>query len=111
VARAKPESTAATVIEHQRPDTDEVAVPERSHALIFPADVPIVFNDDCISYLAELSKLPKDADKSRFGRAIHDAVQIYLRDVATPNQNDIHRQIAGLHQAAYSKRYEKASNY
>ena len=108
VARAKPESTAAAVIDHQRPYTDEVAVPERSSALISPADVPIVFNDDCISYLAELSKLPKVADKSRFGRAIHDSVQIYLRDAAMLNENDIHREIARLHQAARFRRHEKS---
>jgi hypothetical protein len=77
--------------------------------LIAERDVPKFFGDDFIARVATRSKLPSDADVERFGRAIRDAVLIYLRDVAVPNHNVIHREIAKLHQAAHNLRYAKTA--
>jgi hypothetical protein len=94
---------------------------KRSRTLILAEDVETVFNDDCISRLAKLSGLDKEISrltkrpgfdpgdyKSRFGKGIRDAVRIYLRDAAMPNENDIHREIASLQQAAHFGRYEES---
>jgi hypothetical protein len=78
----------------------------RSRTLISAEDVASVFNDDYISRRTKRWGLPANADEARLAQGIRDAVQIYLRDVATPNENDIHREIARLHQAAHFRRYE-----
>jgi hypothetical protein len=119
LAKADPKNTrnVATI---QTP-AGEAVDSKRSRTLISAEDVESVFNDDCISRLAKLSGLdnyisrltersgldPGDY-KSRFGKGIRDAVQIYLRDAAMPNENDVHSEIARLHQAAHFRRYEES---
>jgi hypothetical protein len=80
----------------------------RSQSLISVGEVASVFNDDCISRRAKRWGLPANADNVRLAQGIRDAVQIYLRDAAMPNENDIHREIAKLHQAAHFRRYPRS---
>jgi hypothetical protein len=106
MAKAKPNNNDSTATIQMPPVKSADA--KRSQTLISAEEVASVFNDDCVSRLAKLSRLPANANKSRFAQGIRDAVLIYLRDVAVPDGNDIHREISKLHQAAQNKRYEKS---
>ena len=59
-----------------------------------------VFDDDCISRLAKIGKLPPGADIGQFKEGIQCAAQIYARDARIPNDNAVYHEIESLYRAA-----------
>src|SRR5258708_24690201 len=94
----------------QRPSATEGAVPsKKTKSAITAAEVPCVFDADCIDRLAEIARLPKDADRQRFGHSIREAGRIYAEDAQKPSINAVHDEIAGLHLIASQHDYEQVA--
>jgi hypothetical protein len=68
-------------------------------------DVVRVFDDSRIQELAQLARLPKSADMSRFGESVRWAIRNYIAKSAVPTPNALHREIAALHEAVECKQY------
>jgi hypothetical protein len=73
-------------------------------------DVPAVFDDPCIRELANIAKLPADADIGIFGWWIREAACMFACDARVPTVNELHDEIAALHKAAERKRYEQVGD-
>jgi hypothetical protein len=73
---------------------------KKTKRAITAAEVPRVFDDDCIDRLAEIARLPKGADRQRFADGIREATRIYAEDARKPSINTVHDEIERLHQAA-----------
>ena len=71
--------------------------------------VASIFDEVCIRRVAQIAKLPAQADIGRFGESIREAARIYARDAESPTVNDLHDAIAALHRAAERRLYKKVS--
>ncbi len=60
-----------------------------------------IFNDDRISGLAAIAKMPEDYDRARFASGIRWAVENYIEARAKPSPNKLRREIEALHAIAY----------
>jgi hypothetical protein len=75
------------------------------------AEVPIVFDDQCIHELARLGKLPADAaSMAVFGKGLLAAVRTYADAARVPSPNDVRREIMALHRAASRGKYNVAAD-
>ena len=84
-------------------------MPKRLPHFISVDDVSTVFDEARIARFAECYKLPPDADMDRFKLGTRTAAEIYLRDVAEPNHNDIRREVRKLYVAAHRGLYAEAT--
>jgi hypothetical protein len=82
----------------------------KSRSIIAFEDVPAVFDDDCIQKLATIAELPPDAEMTAFGAGIREAARIFARDARRPNANELHYEIASLHEAADRQSYERVAD-
>jgi hypothetical protein len=73
---------------------------KKTKRAIMAADVPCVFDDARIERLAEIARLPKNADWQRFADSVKEAARIYAEDARKSNVNVVHDEIERLHQAA-----------
>jgi len=73
-------------------------------------DVPAVFDDPCIRELANIAKLPADADIGIFGWWIREAACMFACDAYVPTVNELHDEIAALHEVTARKRYGQAGD-
>jgi hypothetical protein len=73
-------------------------------------EVSRVFDDACIQELADIAKLPCNADRKRFAESIRKAARIYARDARIPTDNELHAEIYKLYRAATCKQYEKVAD-
>jgi len=64
-----------------------------------------IFDDACIDKLADIGRLPPDANRERFAEGVREAARIYARDARTPTDNELHGEVAALYRAAERKRY------
>ena len=74
---------------------------------ITAADVPRIFDDACIDRLA--ARLPKGADRKRFGEGVRAAASNYASEVRGPTLNSLNDEIAALYRAANGKRCEQVA--
>jgi hypothetical protein len=81
----------------------------RRARIIGTQDVDIVFDDACIERLAQIGKLPVNADLKAFGAAIREAARVYIRDVHIPTANELHAEIASLYKAANRREFLQAA--
>jgi hypothetical protein len=73
-------------------------------------DVLRSFDDARINRLADIARLPADADRERFAEGVRQAARIYVREIQAPNDNKLHAEIAALHAAAQHKRYGRVAD-
>jgi hypothetical protein len=76
----------------------------KSRKLIAAADVLHIFDHACIKGLADVARLPADADRERFAEGVREAARIYAQEARAPNVNELRTEIAALHAAAERQR-------
>src|SRR5271165_1874822 len=69
---------------------------KKSRSIIRAEEVPTVFDDVRSENLAEIANLPPGADMKAWGEGIREAALVFVRDVRTPTDNELSREIAGL---------------
>lgn|SRR5215831_89599 len=79
----------------------------KSRHPIAAANIPHIFDDDCIQKLVAIAKLPADADSKRFAEGVRKAASIYARDARVPTDNELHTEIYKLYRAAERRQYER----
>jgi hypothetical protein len=83
---------------------------KKSRSIIRAEEVPTVFDDVRIENLAEIANLPPGADMKAWGEGIREAALVFVRDVRTPTNNELSREIAGLHRAAQRRQYDDVAD-
>jgi hypothetical protein len=78
--------------------------------IIALADIPTVFDEDCIRKLAAIAKLPANADLETFGWWIGAAADMFVREAGIPTANQVRNEIAALRKAAERRHFEKAAH-
>src|SRR5437868_4319626 len=73
--------------------------PRKPRARILVGDVDRVFDNDCIGRPVQIARLPADANVAAFENGVRAAARIYAEAVAEPDQNELHSEIAKLHDA------------
>jgi hypothetical protein len=76
----------------------------KSREPVVATDVLRIFDDACINRLADLGRLPEDADRERFAEGVRGAAGIYAREARIPTVNELNADIAALYGAAKRKR-------
>jgi hypothetical protein len=76
----------------------------KSRKPIADADVPRIFDDARIDKLADIGRLPQDANRERFAQGVRKAAIIYARDARIPTYSELNAEIAALYRAAERKR-------
>lgn len=64
-----------------------------------------VFSEHQIRQLASIDELPETANLERFGKRVREAARIYALEARTPDDNQVHEEIARLYKAAARSRY------
>jgi hypothetical protein len=81
----------------------------KSRPIIAADQVSDVFDDMRVRELAEIARLPEDANMAAFAAGIREAALIYARDARSPNVNELHDEIERLYKAADRRRYEEVA--
>jgi hypothetical protein len=71
-------------------------------------DVVTVFDDERIQDLAAV--LPPNANIKAFADAVREGALIFARDVRAPTANQLHKEIANLHEAADRQQYDRVAD-
>jgi hypothetical protein len=79
----------------------------KSRPIITPEDVPLVFDDARIRELA--SHLPPESDLNALGWWVTEAADLFTQEVRIPNVNQVHTEIAMLHEAAGRQLFERVA--
>src|SRR5262252_7157205 len=74
------------------------------------AEVPDVFDDLCLRRLAQIGKLPPDVDFEVFAKGVRHGIRSYARAARVPSDNDVHREIKALEQAASRCKCEEVAD-
>jgi hypothetical protein len=83
---------------------------KKSRPIIRAEDVSTVFDVARIENLAEIAKLPPGADMKVWAEGIREAALVFVRDVRTSSNNELSREITGLHRAAQRRRYDDVAD-
>jgi hypothetical protein len=75
----------------------------KSRKPIADADIPRIFDDARIAKLADIGRLPPDANREPFAEGVRKAAIIYARDARIPTDNKLNAEIAALYRAAERK--------
>jgi hypothetical protein len=78
-----------------------------STKIIALSDVTTRFDDACVRKLAQIAKLPPEADLQDFGWWIRGAADMFAREALVPTSNEVRNEIASLHDAAERRDFEK----
>jgi hypothetical protein len=76
--------------------------------IIKAADVPRIFDDDCVQQFTKLLDLDASLQKP-LAKAIRRLARVSIRTANTPNDDDIAREIKALYAAAERRKYENAA--
>jgi len=80
----------------------------KSRRILTPEDVLQVFDDERIRVLAR--HLPRAPDLNALGWWVRGAADLFALDVRIPNANQVHAEIATLHEAARRRSFEQVAD-